>query len=450
VYGNGMLKQIQVSGFKSLEDFRLHFGRGLNVVIGPNGSGKTNIINFIEFLSYLSQDSLLDAVSRSGGAGRIFRRDVDGTITKQISFRVSGEGEYTDWSTDGNKRVRQWAAYELSAVIELSENNSSIYYRAQRLKFSLEKSVSLTEWEFDVETVTHSEGRAITRFPKFAVDKLQRVFYPRPKDLGQIRSQIEQLLSEHANSRSLQQVLGAFMRVPGIIDADLWGAKSFNISPSIVRMPEDIASEPGIAPDGSGLAATLFAVENAKRMEQFEFYRPFPGRIFAEPEKIMKQIISYSKIVNDSIQTIEVRPDTVEAKLRIFLGVDYEGGTLSLPFGLVSDGTAKWFTLVTAIATSSSVFVLEEPENYLHPLMQMEIVRILKDAITQEGRELFAIMTTHSETILNCIDPEEMILVHMQNGRTVAKRPSNAEDIRAEIKSTGFGAGYYYITGAIE
>lgn len=43
-----------------------------------------------------------------------------------------------------------------------------------------------------------------------------------------------------------------------------------------------------------------------------------------------------------------------------------------------------------------------------------------------------------------------MILVHMEHGRTIAKRPSNSEDIRAEIQNTGFGAGYYYVAGAIE
>jgi hypothetical protein len=43
-----------------------------------------------------------------------------------------------------------------------------------------------------------------------------------------------------------------------------------------------------------------------------------------------------------------------------------------------------------------------------------------------------------------------MILVHMKHGRTLAKRPENSNDIRSEIERTGFGAGYYYLAGAIE
>jgi predicted ATPase len=146
-----MLRRIQVSGFKSLEGFELQFKPGLNVIIGPNGSGKTNIINFIEFLSYLSRDSLLDAVGRSGGAGRIFRRLPSGNLSKHISFSVSGEGEYRDYRR-GNRI--HWAKYALSGDIELSENNNSIYYRRQRLQFAFDRARSDdSKWQFDMETV---------------------------------------------------------------------------------------------------------------------------------------------------------------------------------------------------------------------------------------------------------------------------------------------------------
>jgi len=164
----------------------------------------------------------------------------------------------------------------------------------------------------------------------------------------------------------------------------------------------------------------------------------------------LRKIVEYSRLVNDSILNITVEPDAIENKLRIFLTVKYGKGRLKLPFSLVSDGTAKWFALVTAILMNRSIFAIEEPENYLHPLMQREIVNIVRTTFEYERKGIFALMTTHSETILNCIDPDQMILVHMENGRTFAQRPLNAEDIRTEIRESGFGAGYYYIAGAIE
>ena len=82
--------------------------------------------------------------------------------------------------------------------------------------------------------------------------------------------------------------------------------------------------------------------------------------------------------------------------------------------------------------------------------MQREIVRIVRETFHERHKNGFAVMTTHSETILNCVDPDEMILIHMEGGKTVAKRPSNSDDIRREINQTGFGSGYYYLAGAIE
>jgi len=444
-----MLQRIKVSGFKSLERFELEFNQGLNILIGPNGSGKTNIINFIEFLSFLSRDSLLEAVRRSGGAGRIFRRNLFGSLTKKISFEIEGVGNYAPIRKNEFHR----ASYKFSADIDLSENNSAIYFSRQRLQLAPnEDKISLLhKWPIDIEVDTTSEEETKTTFHALDKSLVGDAFVSRREDpsIEDIQKQISQYCGDFVRSRTLYQMLDRFVDSAGAIERDLFGAQSFNISPSIVRTPEDIASEPEIAQDGRGLAATLFALSSA-REGYFLPYVRYRMQLFENPDHIMKAIISYSKLVNDSIESIYVAPDTVEAKLRIFLTLRIGQDTMNLPFSLASDGTAKWFALVTAIMTTSSIFAIEEPENYLHPLMQKEIVNIVRSNFEVPNKQAFAVMTTHSETILNSIDPNDMVLVHMDDGRTIAKRPQNVEDIRNEIRSTGFGAGYYYIAGAIE
>ena len=63
-----MLSEVKVSGFKSLDNFEFKIRPGLNVLVGPNGSGKTNIVRFFDFLSFLLQNSLSEAISKAGGA----------------------------------------------------------------------------------------------------------------------------------------------------------------------------------------------------------------------------------------------------------------------------------------------------------------------------------------------------------------------------------------------
>ena len=438
-----VLRSITVSGFKSLDEFTLDFQPGLNVLIGPNGSGKTNIINFIEFLAHLARNSLLDAVSKSGGAGRIFRRNTQGALGRRITFKVSGDGEHQDYRSD----QRQYVWYEYSAEISLSESNSSLTYSRQRVRIAYGDPVLDEAWPVDIEVVQDGERLAI-EFLSAPLEYFRDHFVKKNQALApELRSTVDELIREEAPAMALYQLLSRYVLGSAQIARDLSGAKSLNISPSAVRKPEDIASEPEISEDGSGLAAVLFSL--SARPRGYYSYGPFAFPVEHSPETLEK-LISYSRIVNDAIIDILVEPDAIENQLRIFVNVSYGHGILKLPFSLVSDGTAKWFTLVTAIVTSRSIFAIEEPENYLHPLMQREIIKIVRETFEDEEEDRFAVMTTHSETILNNVDPDEMILVHMEDGRTVAGRPTNSANIREEINETGFGAGFFYLSGALE
>lgn len=173
-----MLRKISVSGFKSLDQFRLDFRQGLNVIVGPNGSGKTNIINFIEFLSYISTSSLLEAVGRSGGAGRIFRRKDTGSLTKSISFEIGGSGIYQRYSRDKPDQV----SYEYAAEIQLSENNSAIYFQRQRLRVATrDQPIDGKTWPVDIEVITTSAEKSRTIFHNIDKRLVEDKYMPRMK-----------------------------------------------------------------------------------------------------------------------------------------------------------------------------------------------------------------------------------------------------------------------------
>ncbi len=57
------LEKLSLTNFKNYEDGRYAFGRQVNVIVGPNGSGKTNLLDAVYFLSlsksaFQSQDGL--------------------------------------------------------------------------------------------------------------------------------------------------------------------------------------------------------------------------------------------------------------------------------------------------------------------------------------------------------------------------------------------------------
>ncbi len=91
-----MLEQISLSGYKSireLKDFRLR--SGLNMLIGANGSGKTNFIRFFELLGHLMDPNkgLQNYISARGRADAFLFRGM--RITPEFKAHLSfGKNEY--------------------------------------------------------------------------------------------------------------------------------------------------------------------------------------------------------------------------------------------------------------------------------------------------------------------------------------------------------------------
>jgi predicted ATPase len=141
-----------------------------------------------------------------------------------------------------------------------------------------------------------------------------------------------------------------------------------------------------------------------------------------------------------------VTNDQFENTIRVRVTLDGSDKP-QIPLAALSDGTLKWMSLVTAIFTNDSILAIEEPENFIHPSIQREVVKISRD---QTQNHSFLIMSSHSETILNSAEPEEVVVVYIKNGRTYARRVSNPQKLRKLIIESGFGLGFHYLSGGLE
>ena len=85
VVGN-KLDRVIVSGFKSIKSMNLPL-RDLNVLIGANGSGKSNFIGVFKLLNRIVEDNLQLYVAQSGGANTFLR--FGQKVTDKIEIRLS-------------------------------------------------------------------------------------------------------------------------------------------------------------------------------------------------------------------------------------------------------------------------------------------------------------------------------------------------------------------------
>jgi predicted ATPase len=66
----GMIQSLKLSGWKSIREANVEFGP-INILIGANGSGKSNLISFFKFLNELIGGRLQEYVGVSGGSDSI-------------------------------------------------------------------------------------------------------------------------------------------------------------------------------------------------------------------------------------------------------------------------------------------------------------------------------------------------------------------------------------------
>lgn len=92
------IERLHVRGFRSLADVELRPVAGANVLIGANGSGKSNFVHFFNMLGWmLKSRRLAEFVSREGGADDQLHGGNDTTprLDAEITFRTdTGRSDY--------------------------------------------------------------------------------------------------------------------------------------------------------------------------------------------------------------------------------------------------------------------------------------------------------------------------------------------------------------------
>ena len=108
-----MLKSIHIQGFKSIRDARVELGR-VNVLIGANASGKSNLIAFFRMLREIVDRKLQLHIAKRGGPNAILHSG--GKVTKSLG------GEIVVEDSDGLR-------YPYQFMLEPSAGNGFIFVK---------------------------------------------------------------------------------------------------------------------------------------------------------------------------------------------------------------------------------------------------------------------------------------------------------------------------------
>ena len=133
-----------------------------------------------------------------------------------------------------------------------------------------------------------------------------------------------------------------------------------------------------------------------------------------------KDFIDWLRILIPEFKNIELKQSNIDGSFEFFLFE--KSSNKPFPKHLISDGTYNILALMAAVyQTDQPQFLcIEEPENGLHPQAIQLLVDFFREKCEEHGHHIW--LNTHSQTLVRCMEIDELILVNKVNGETRARQ----------------------------
>ncbi len=384
-----MISKIEALNYRCLKSISQPLGP-FQILVGPNASGKTTFLDVVAFLSTLISDGLEAAIGQRtqnyqdllwGREGESFQFGVELTVPSLIP-RVNGDEKLVD--------IR----YEVSVGVRSPGGEAQIL--EEQVLLIRKQRYSLPA-RCDAGRVKRSESSIRPRFVSILSNNRLRNGTRRVIRRGPTASYCL-LTSESGQSNWVRTRIGPQRSALRYLLED---ESRFPVT-SWFRdfLHEDIhrltlnslilrnASPPGkgqrLLPDGSNLP---WIVQRLRKEDRQSFKSWIDHLRTALPDL-------------DDIRTV-VRLDDRHR----YLVLHYQGG-LRVPSWGVSDGTLRLLalTIIAYMPSTSGVYLIEEPENGIHPAAVDTLCQSLSSVYGAQ-----VLLATHSPIILNQVVPEKVL-----------------------------------------
>ncbi|WP_431701452.1 AAA family ATPase [Pseudomonas sp. BR20] len=141
--------------------------------------------------------------------------------------------------------------------------------------------------------------------------------------------------------------------------------------------------------------------------------------VLEKDEQFRTQVLEWIELIVPGMENFSIGERGIDSAT--FLTFKEEGTKTRFPAHLISDGTIYALCIMTAILSRTSqpgLTIIEEPERGIHPKAIGELVGLMRDNATIEHP---VFITTHSESVVRNLNPEELWFVNKVDGRTNVK-----------------------------
>ena len=383
------LNRVRLKNYRSVASCDVTLGR-FTLLVGRNGSGKSNFLDALAFTADALNDSLDRALRTRGGFAEVRRRSRSKptAVTVSLHFNLAGHrvGDYefvVGARADGGYGV----------------NRESLKIRTAAGKTEAEFRVKSGEVEhFDVPPGEPREDPLVTDvvFQNRLTEAVVRSVEGRPP----VPTEDRLFLVRAAGFPQFREAFDA-----------LSGMSFYNLNPDPMRELQSPAPGRLLRPDGANVASVVARLEEE-----------FPG--------VKRRIGQYLGQIVPGVDDVSRRTYGPKETLRFEQRQDARGGrgkSWSFDANGMSDGTLRALGILVAAMQRTRtgepvrLIGIEEPETALHAAAAGVLLGALREAA---GRTQI-LVTTHSADLLDLTEAgrELLVVAHARDGATRLGRP---------------------------
>jgi predicted ATPase len=365
--------------------------RSLNILIGTNGSGKSNFIEIIRLLHFLPDKEPWEVVLGTGGVSEwIWKgakgRDADCSLSANF-FLAAIDKEYV------GPKPRYF-----NLTIDLEKYESS--FRVKRE--SIGSGQRNGKMDYVVSWFTRSGSQGETQTQVFS-------------GLNSDRSIFSQLASPSVQATGIGGELPELFEMAEFFESfDFHQDWEFGVD----CPPRD--------PQPVGQSVTKLEENGYNLAQMLAHYRDNHKLVFEQLTDLVRRFY-------EPVKSVEIR--LIGTHLQV--AIEEKGG-FSTPATRLSDGMLRWLSILCILLnpTPPPVTCIDEPELGLHP----DVIPTLADTLREASMRTQLIVTTHSPTLVDAFsdDPESICVCEKIEGTTAIRRLSQS-DLSVWLKDYSLG-----------
>jgi predicted ATPase len=411
------IRKIHIENYKSLKEVDIELNEGVNVFIGKNNTGKSNIVDALMFISNVVRtEDISDQYKEI-----VFGKDIKNEIKFDLEFTVL-DAEWKDvfvklqlepdMSFDVFKKyisnkigyAAKFRGYDRSFC--LLEEKVCIYFKEERVIFA--KGSVTNAMMYRLQIIENLKERINTN----TWDLISYGEGAPPESVLHVPTSYSDDTPEEHLLLSLYKFITSF--------------KSLN---PIRSSPESMEVYGGaeLKSDGSNLPQVLNSVSSRDR-------------------KLFNAIMSDAAGIVEEID--EIRASLKERSSETYLSiVEPSFDEAEFTWEHIASGTKEILYLITLLHTTpdGSLLLIEEPEIHLHPDAVHKFLSLVEKISSEDHKQV--LITTHSPVLLDAISFDKISTVLKESGKTTVEQLKGKHAVEKMLSQAGVPKSWLLLSG---